>query len=68
MSYEESERYCPRCLRPTWHGRTPPDPFRARSLTVFSHLLTLGSDLFLPWRCLDCGARQRGRPVAPPPP
>lgn len=61
MSYEESSRYCPSCGRPSWHGRDVVDVFRPRSLTVFSHLITVFNDLLIPWRCLDCGRRSRGK-------
>jgi hypothetical protein len=66
MSYEESSRYCPQCGRATWHGRDVVDVFRARSLAVFSHLITLWNDHVIPWRCLDCGRRGRGRGPAHP--
>jgi hypothetical protein len=65
MSYEESLRACPHCGRATWHGRDVVDVFRPRSLTVFSHLITLWNDLAVPWRCLDCG--RSGRRSAHPP-
>jgi hypothetical protein len=67
MSYEESLRDCPGCRREAWHGREVVDVYRPRSLTLFSHLITLYNDLLLPWRCLDCGHRSRGRGRRRPP-
>jgi hypothetical protein len=68
MSYEESSRYCPRCDRLTWHGRDVVDVFRARSLTLLSHLITLWNNRMSPWQCLDCGHKAIGppRPQTPP--
>ena len=65
MSYEEAFRFCPGCRRQTWHGRDVIDVFRAASLTVFSHLITVFNDLVISWRCLDCGRRSRGRARPP---
>ncbi len=64
MSYEESQRDCPDCGRPTWHGRDVVDVFRPKSLTALSHLITIYNDMVIPWRCLDCGRRARGRAVS----
>jgi hypothetical protein len=61
MSYEEVDRFCPRCGRDTWHGRDVFEVFRAGSLTALSHLITVWNDLFIPWQCLDCGRRSRRR-------
>src|SRR4051794_25848676 len=61
MSYEEACRYCPACRKETWHGRDVLDVFRPRSLTVFSHLITVFNDVCISWRCLECGRRSRGR-------
>ena len=57
MSYEESHRRCPECARATWHGREVPDVYRSYWLTVVSHLITVYSDLFIPWTCLECGGK-----------
>ncbi len=54
MSYEESFRKCTKSGRMTWHGREVPDVYRSYWLTVVSHLITVYSDLFIPWICLDC--------------
>ena len=54
MSYEEAFRRCPRCGVETWHGRDVLDVYRHTWLTALSHLVTVGNDLFVPWRCLTC--------------
>lgn len=61
MSYEEALRFCPGCRRETWHGREVVDVFRPRSLVAASHLITVFNDLCVPWRCLECGRRTRGK-------
>jgi hypothetical protein len=65
MSYEESLRDCPTCRRETWHGRDVVDVYRARKWTLFSHLITIYNDLVIPWECLGCGRRARGK-AGPP--
>ena len=66
MSYEESLRLCPSCRRETWHGRDVVDVFRPIALTAVSHLITVVNDLCIPWRCLECGRRTRGRTTQKP--
>jgi len=61
MSYEEDFRPCPACRGETWHGRDVVDVLRPRALTAVSHLITVFNDLLIPWRCLDCGRRSRGK-------
>ena len=61
MEYEEDRRPCRTCGRDTWHGRDAPGVFRPRSLAVFSHLITVWTDLAVPWACLECGRKSRGR-------
>ncbi len=61
MSYEESLRPCPVCQRETWHGRDVVDVFRAKSLTALSHAITVFNNVCIPWRCLDCGRKSRGK-------
>jgi hypothetical protein len=66
MSYEEAPLDCPRCKEETWHGRDVADVFQARSLAVFSHMITVYNDLIIPWRCLRCGRERRGRAPSGP--
>jgi hypothetical protein len=66
MSYEEARLDCPACGRETWHGRDVADVFRSRGLTALSHLITLSNNLLIPWTCLGCGRRTRGRPKPGP--
>lgn len=66
-SYEEDFRPCKRCGERTWHGRNAPGVFSDASLTVFSHLITVYTDVLVPWRCLTCGAKARGKSSPPGP-
>ncbi|GAC1474277.1 MAG: hypothetical protein NVSMB9_24330 [Isosphaeraceae bacterium] len=65
MSYEESFQFCSGCRRETWHGRHVADVYRARSLVTLSRLITVFTDRFVAWRCLDCGVRTRGKARPP---
>ena len=65
MSYEESLRLCPKCKKATWHGREVPDVYKSYWLTLPSFLITVYSDLFIRWKCLDCGRKGRAKAVKP---
>lgn len=65
MTYEESLRHCPNCGRPTWHGRDVPEVYRSYWLVIFSHLITVYTDMFIKWTCLDCGRKGRAALARP---